>query len=283
MTDNTSEAFRPINTQTKHRDTIGRLQDRAQHPDLWAEQWSDDPALLVIHNRIGPIIWVFYCKWPNAFFIPGDDVYTMLDSGYFESLDQVEFIMTLEEKFDVRIDDELANKIFPSPYGEGATTYRRLLVGMLEVFNPDQYQAGSGFKWHPLSLPPDYFEKSLWNDIKRHLPFAWTDDSLHRELTTSQAKRPLAWPGQWAGCDDRLIQLRDRVSPILVDELQWLDDRFIPHDCLEAVFHSRRGLEHTAAVLNKINNEFKSDVDLEFITSGRHTYVDFLKKLSKTS
>jgi acyl carrier protein len=46
----------------------------------------------------------------------------MLDSGDFKSLDQVGFIMTLEEMFDVIIDDEKALKILPSHYETPART-----------------------------------------------------------------------------------------------------------------------------------------------------------------
>lgn len=167
----------------------------------------------------------------ECFFIPEDDIYTMLDSGYFESLDQVEFIMTLEEMFDVRIDDELANKIFPSPYGKDPTTYRRLLTAMLDIFGPDKDLSGAGHhKWEPLSLPSDYFEQSLWQGLKRHLPFTWTDSSLRRELRIKQATRPQTWVNQWGDYAVNVIQLRDRISRILLDELRWFVDSLIPQD-----------------------------------------------------
>jgi len=236
--------------------------------------------LLAIHNRIGRIIWVFYCQWPNAFFLPEDDIYTMLDSGHFESLDQVEFIMTLEEMFDVKIDDDQAQKIFPQ--GQDPSTYRRLLTGLLDVYDPDQGPVGAEWHWEPLSLPPDYFEQSLWHDFKRYLPLTWSDGSLHRDLRRLQVIRPASWTDKWAGFDDRLIQARDRVSRLLVDELDWFHEAFIPQDRLEALFHSYRGLGFVASLLTVINSEFKSDIEPDFITSGKHTYEDLLKKLVGT-
>ena len=258
-----------------------QLAYRARHPDLWAAQWPDSPRLMAAHERFSRIL-LHYCRWPNAFFIPDDDSNIMIDAGEFESLDLITVIMTIEEVFDIRIDDDHAQK-FPISYMDGKYTYGQLLEAIIALREPGVELTGAGCKWEPLSLPPDYFEKSLWHDIKRHLPFTWTDASLHRELRRLQVIRHPAWPRQWEDFDDRLLQLRDRVSRILIDELDWFDDAFIPQDRLEAMFHSRRGLEFAAGVLAKINDEFKSDIEFDFITSRKHTYEDFLQKLAETS
>ena len=276
MAANNQDIFRPITEQT--RDIAAILKCRAEYPDLWRDHWPDDSRVLAAHDRFSRIL-TFYCGWPNAFFVPFDPIYVMIDAGKFESLDLVEFIMTLEEVFDIKISDDDAQKIPFSYYGE--TTYGQFLEALISVCEPEYKLIGVGYKWEPLRLPADYFEKSLWQDFKRYLPFTWTDRSLDRELRRLQAARPSTWPDQWADYDDRSIQIRDKVSRILVDELGWFDCAFIPQDRLEALFHSHRSLDYIPQVLERINREFNSAIEPDFITFRQHIYSDLIKILAE--
>ena len=273
MNDKTPVAFQPITGYLI--DILACLEYRARHPHLWADKWADDTELMVLHGRFSRIL-LCHCRWPNAFFIPEDNALVMVETGYFDSIDLVEFVITLEEVFDIKIDDESAQMMSLEK-----ASYRELLQWIKKLCESDTNLTDLNYEWRAFSLPSDYFDKSLWHDIKRRLPFTWTDESLHWRLRQAQTARPRTWTTQWEGCDDGLIQLRDRVSQILVDELKWFDDSFIPQDRLEAIFHSSRGMEFAAEVLYKINSEFKSDVEVDFITSRRHTYIDFLKRLTK--
>lgn len=273
MNDIASKAFQPITGPTEG----SILRQRAKFFDLWQAHWPDDSKLLAARDRFNRIL-LYYCQWPNAFFIPDDDIYILLDAGNFESLDLVEVIMTLEEMFEIRIDDEMAQN-GPLIYREGST-YEQMLRWLIDIFEPDKDIAGVNHKWEPFSLPDDYFDNSTWQNLKRCLPFTWSDRSLHRYLRETQVARPLSWPKQWVEYDSSLIRLRDQISQILVDELEWFDDAFIPQDRLEAIFHSHGGLKLAAQVLGTINKKFGSDVEFTFITSRQYTYDDFLKTVA---
>lgn len=274
MNDKAPDAFQPI---TGEGNIQARLKARAEQPDLWAAKWPDDSRLLAARDRFSRIL-TCYCHWPNAFFLPDDHIYVLLDAGDFESLDLVELIITLEEMFDIKTDDEMARKM-PISY-RGGSTYGQLLKSIVEICGADKDIAGIEYKWTPFSPPPDYFASTgAWQGLKRYL----TDGSLKRVLRQVQVARPQSWKNQWDGFDNSLIQLRDRVGRILIDEFEWFDEAFIPQDRLEAVFHSRRGLRFAAKVLEKINREFQNDIEFDFITSGRHTYADFLKRLAGNS
>lgn len=271
VNDKTPLAFQPIAGYLI--DIPACLEYRAKHPHLWAAKWVDDTELLVLHGRFSHIL-LGRCRWPNSFFIPEDNAQVMIETGDFDSIDLVEFIMTLEALFNIKIDDESAQKMSLEK-----ASYKELLEWIMNICESDKNRTDLKYNWSALSLPPDYFDKSLWHDIKRHLPFTWTDERLHWRLRQTQAARPKTWTKQWEDCDDGLIKLRDQVSLILVDELKWFDDAFIPQDRVEAVFHSSHGMEFAAEVLDKINSEFKSNIEFEFITSRRCTYIDFLKRL----
>jgi|GEM_PF-2592010 hypothetical protein len=278
MNDRIQAAFRPIQMSGEVVET--QLQVRAEHPDLWRSLWPDEPDLLAARDRFGRLL-ICFCRWPNAFFIPEDDINGMIDAGDFESLDLLDFIMTLEEVFNLGIDDDQAHKM-PLSYRAGST-YEQQLRWLIEISDFSRAITGTDYEWRPFQLPPDYFERSFRQSLKRLLPFTWSDSSLHRDFRHLQVGRPPTWIDQWAAYDDRVIQLRDQVSPILVEELDWFDEAFIPQDRLEAVFHSASGLKSSAPpVLKKINQAFKSEIEFDFIASGRHTYADFLKKLAET-
>lgn len=278
MSDLIQEAFQPI--QAGGAGVPNRLQIRAQHPDLWQSKWPDEPDLLAARDRFGRLL-IFFCGWPNAFFIPEDDITMMIDAGDFESLDLVDFIMTLEDTFGLMVEDDHASKM-PLSYQEGKT-YEQQLRWVIGISGFSQAIAGTDYQWKPFQLPPDYFERSFRHSLKRLLPFTWTDSSLHREFRQLQVGRPQNWVDQWAGYDDRVTQLRDRVSPILVEELSWFDEAFIPQDHLEALFHSCIGLKYSAPrVLKKINQALGREIEIDFIRSGRPTYGDFLLELAET-
>jgi hypothetical protein len=99
---------------------------------------------------------------------------------------------------------------------------------LIEISEFSRAITGTAYEWRPFQLPLDYFERSFRQSLKRLLPLTWSDSSLHRDFRQLQVGRPQTWIGQWAGYDDRVIQLRDRVSPILVEELGWFDEAFIP-------------------------------------------------------
>ena len=255
-----TDAFQPITKNTS--DVSACLEGRARHLDLWAATWLDDTALLMMHDRFSHIL-LCLCRWPNAFFIPDDNAGVMIETGYFDSIDLLDFIMTLEEIFDIKIDDELVQEMPPL----GKSSYGVVLKWIDNICGTDKKLTDIENKWNAFS--------------KCHPPFVftWTDESLYWELRRTQITRPKTWTAQWADYDDDLIQLRDRVNRILVGELNWFDDSFIPQDHLEAVFHSCHGQEFAAGVLDKINYEFNSHIEFDYISSGQHTYADFLKKL----
>lgn len=268
------EAFTPLTRITSYKDMKSRLEARASQPNLWAEQWTNDPRLLAIRDRLSRFLR-HSCGWPNVFFVPGDALNVLIDQSI-DSLDVAEFVTDLENMFDIIFTEKVLMEISRS-------SYQCFLEGLLRQTKPEADLLGHNHPWEPLRLPPGYYKKQFEgsaNKSKWIRLFYNPDKSQHLELRRQQALRPLTWAGQWPQ-KSGLIQLRDRISRILVEHLEWLDGAFIPQDHLDALFHSRHGFELFSVVLKEINREMKSDVDLGFIVVGGHTFEDLLKRLGK--
>lgn len=268
------EAFAPLTSKTNLKDIMPRLEARASQPDVWAEQWPDDPKLLAIRDRLSRYLR-YSCGWPSVFFVPGDALNVLIDQAD-DDLDLVELVMDIENMFDIKFTSEGLMEISRS-------SYQCFLEGLLRLTKPEGDLLGHNYLWEPLCLPGDYYKKQFEGQAKKSkwLRFFYNPDkSRHRELRRQQALRPLTWAGQWPR-EAALIQLRDRISRILVERLQWLDEAFIPQDHLDAMCHSRHGFQLIPVVLKEINREMKSDVDLEFIVVGEHTFEDLLQRLGK--
>lgn len=111
---------------------------------MWAAQWPDDPRLLAARDRFSRIL-LHYCQWPNAFFIPFDDIYPMMEAGEFESIDLVEFLMVLEDVFDLKISNEQASKVlFFEDFGK--STYGQFLESIIAIREPGAELIGAGYK-----------------------------------------------------------------------------------------------------------------------------------------
>lgn len=270
-----SEAFAPFTRKTRLKEILPKLEARASQPDLWAEQWTDDPRLLAIRDRLSRFLR-HSCGWPSVFFVPGDELNVLVNQAY-DGLDLVEIVTDIETMFDIRFTEKVLMEISRS-------SYQCFLEGLLRLTKPEADLLGRNYLWEPLCLPPDYYKKQFEGQAKKSkwLRFFYNPDkSRHRELRRQQALRPLTWAGQWPQ-ESGLIQLRDRISRILVERLQWLDEAFIPLDRLDAMFHSRQGFQFIPVVLKEINREMKSDVDLEFIVVGGSTFEDLLMRLAQS-
>ena len=267
-TDLVKKAFEPIKAKTSTRDIKFRLELREKFPDLWAEFWPNEPGLLAVRDRLSRIIRG-YGSWPNDRFLP-DDYFDLLIWPDTDSLDLVEITMEFEETFKINVPDKNIIQFF-----QPKSSYREFLEKLLAMTS--QAVELSDYVWTPLSLPPGYHQQSFLNRVRRFF-LCDTNNLEHRRLRFAQARRPAAWTKQWPD-NQILTDIRDRVSHILICHLGWLDGSFIPQDRLDALFHSRWGLRHISWVLKEINHKFDSNISIDFITSGQHTYEDLLKRL----
>lgn len=250
--------------------SAGFIARQAARPESWRDQWPDDPDLIKARDVISRILQHEYGFLTNAF-LPDDELDAIWALGD-EFNDPLLTIVEVEFAFGIKI-DEMESKIY---YGT-TMSYLDFVKLVLDLAGPDYERKIVDGLLLPLCLPDDYHQAGR-SDFRRKFPLLGRDAGRHRELRRSQSRRPTDWTDRWPDEPD-LIALRDKVSRLLMDRLDWPRPAFVPDDQLAALFHCKRGREYVPAVLGGLNREFGLDLDVDYIIHGGRTYLDLLRRI----
>lgn len=236
---------------------------QAARPDSWREAWPDDPELIEARDRLSRLIR-FYCGFLSEAFLPDDRIYAFCAVGeeYGQSGDLIDFMADLQLLFDVNITAEEAHCGLDITYLE----LLRRLMGQA----PPNYAAPVDEKhMRALSLPDNYDPYSP-KDARHH----------HDRLRRQQAWRSPYWRRLWPD-DPAFSELRAQVGRILAQEIYWFDQAFLPHDRLNALFHSYGQIPAAAKALEHLNLTRGVEMDLEDVLSGQFSFHEFLEHISR--
>ncbi len=244
---------------------------QAARPDSWRDQWPDDPRLAAIRDHLSHLFRRHFGFKTDAF-LPDDEmgaIFEMSDSPTGDT----RLIFLVELSFDIVIDDEIRQKILHD-------TYLGFVELILKLAAPDYESKVDAVFLQPLRLPIG-FHRMEGSTFWRKFPVFGRDSRQHRALRKSQAWRSDCtprWVKRWP--EERgLISMRDEVSRLLVDRLDWFDRAFLPDDQLAALFHHKLGREYIPVVLADLNRVLGTTLDVDFIINNDRTYLDLLRHI----
>lgn len=252
------QAMKPLWAESPYHGNIGEIiRQQAARPETWREAWPDVPRIVGVRDLLTRMLRREY-HFQSDSFLPDDAMNAILVTADFDEWhDMPEFIMMVEETFDVKIDDECAQKI-------AGLTYLEFIELLLPQMSPEHLL-------RPLVLRADYFKSGWRPSLKRWL----SSDFNHGNLRDQQARRTPDWVEKWLD-HESLIELRDRVGRMLAGELNWPNTIFVPGDQLGALLHHKEGPKKAQAALGAIKREFDLELPPNFAASPEITFLDLL-------
>lgn len=237
-------------------------------PPCWEERWPREPAVVAIRNRVSRL-FSFHCNWPNVAFLPEDELCMLCMVVSEDDCDLAELATEIENLFAI----EITEKNCP-----GSMTYIEFIEFILANGRIDMQSADrKAFK--PFRLPDDYLKRGGLREIARLIPLVGSDRRKSRAMRARQVHRTDVWREYWPK-NESITAVRDRISPVLVAELDWFDESFVPEDRVDALLLARSGLKSTANAVNAINEMFPNrHYSPEVLAVSAKTYVEWIGEL----
>lgn len=205
------------------------LRDRAESggENVWRRMWPNEPDILEARDRMSRLLRQ-HCGWPNELFIPSDSLNAITMHMEYEPFEPAQLVIDLEDLFgfEIPVDEQWG----------GEYTYLDFLLIALGEGHAD-YEKFDAEAFRPFVLRDGYHD-SWW--VRRGIRFgASAAKGSRNEFHRRQLRRAAKWRDHWPD-DPALIAARDAASAILVAELGWFNDAFIPEDRLDALLADAR-------------------------------------------
>lgn len=215
--------WQPLTSTGKYRvDDVLRLRERFE-PAAYETLWSCDQDILAARDRVSRLLR-YHCRWPNELLGPEDRIECISVNWALDGFDPAELVMELEDAFDIEIPE--ADQQWPP-----GMTYKALLRFLLGDKQVDFSKFDSD-ALVPFALPAGYHSEGLWHRITRRI---CRDRFRARMMRGQQACRsPALCQTLWQN-DQQTIAARESLTAILVADLNWFDDAFVPDDRMDAL------------------------------------------------
>jgi hypothetical protein len=134
----------------------------------------------------------------------------------------------------------------------------------------------------PLKWPVDWSKLSPWQRVMKDTPLVGVRDRVYKEIVAQMEQRTADLSEFWNKFTWKELEIKQRISKILIEELGWPTSHFLPSDPFEIILWDGKGELGTVAAIDRIEKELGliKRSEPEWKELATRTFGDVVQKIA---